>query len=118
MAKSHFWRASVAAINTSPTQPTATQTPKSSVLRRMKKGNFVLVGDVDELSGTAHVEWVGKIEEVLPGVGQIIVSWKKHHLTLTPEPAGRTNWLKREWFNFSPNVAERYGLSDTLKPLW
>ena len=90
--------------------PTAVQSPGSAIINRLSLGNGILVGTLDDTSGCAHVDWVGVAKELTPDGAGIEVVWRNADFTLKPTPAGQVYWRKSDWFNFAPEVAERYML--------
>lgn len=90
--------------------PSAAQTVDGSVSSRLATGNGIIVGALDDVSGCAHIDWVGVVSGIpLDGAG-IQVVWRNADFTLKPTPAGQVYWRKFDWFNFAPEVAERYML--------
>jgi len=90
--------------------PTAVQNVDSSVSSRLSTGSGIIVGALDDTSGCAHIDWVGVIGEIALDGAETHVVWRNADFTLKPTPAGQVYWRKSDWFNFAPEVAERYML--------
>jgi hypothetical protein len=110
MSDSRFWRLSSSAVSFEDGIPASIQSFDSRYDERLRAGQGLLVGDLDELTKYGEIEWVGVIESVDVSSLSMNVNWRNAELTLKPTSAGVGHWRKSQWFNFAVAVTKRYML--------
>ena len=76
--------------------------------RRMKKGEGIFLGKLDEDTGRAHIEAIGIIQDQKPVTS---VRWKRISKTVFPNPQGGVPPWKERCFLFDSDRAQNYNLA-------
>ena len=111
MAKSGFWRVSPSKVLVHSGRPADVQQVESGRIERLGVGQGLLVGDLNPSTGCGEIVWVGVIDSVSIPDQSISVVWRNSDFTLKPTPSGQVYWRKYDWFNFNPEVVDRYMLN-------
>ena len=82
--------------------------PEDCILRRMKKGDGVFLGKLDEDTGRAHLHAIGILQNHKPAT---LVRWKRISKTVFPNPQGGIPPWKERCFLFDGSRAEAYNLA-------
>lgn len=108
MAASKFWRASETSLTYFDGVPADTQKLEPRLFNRLAIGQGIVVGDFSDYNSCGEINWVGVIEEVSIPDSTVKVNWRNADFTLKPTASGVGYWRKYDWFNFSPDVVNRY----------
>jgi hypothetical protein len=110
MASSPFWRVRPTALLLTDGAPNEVQPLKENIAGRISSGCGLFAGDLDSSTGCATVQWIGAVDEVHASSSEARVTWRDADLILKPSSSGKRYWRDFDWFNFAPEVADRYML--------
>ena len=83
----------------------------SDIVRKIRAGNGLLLGDFDESQNCAVVSFLGVVTEVIKEKSLVQVRWREKRLVLRPHANGAVHWKRERTFNFAREVSERYLLN-------
>lgn len=111
VAKSAFWRVSLSQLLFHLGIPSETQQFDLGRLEKLAIGQGVLAGNFNSATDCGEIAWVGVVESVSIREGSVRLVWRNADFVLKPTASGRVYWRKYDWFNFSPDVVDRYMLN-------
>ncbi len=82
--------------------------PEDCIARRMKKGEGIFLGKLDEDTGKAHIQAIGVIQDQKPAT---TVRWKRISKTVFPNPQGGVPPWRERCFLFDGSRAEAYNFA-------
>lgn len=116
MSLKKFWRLSPLAgedpntiFNGSPIAPPMAPT---ELLARLAPRHGIVFASWNSAALVGRVSALGIVTKVDGATSSAIVDWREVDITLSPNPAGRSHWARKQYFGFAPDVVVRYMLSD------
>ena len=111
MAKPVFWRLSIECIDRH-----SIESEKEVLIKfvghdnisKMRSGNGLLIGDLDESKKFAIVEYVGVVSNIDIDASLLKVVIRRKSIVLRPHPSGVVHWKEKHSFKFDPVVSTRY----------
>jgi hypothetical protein len=111
MAKSGFWRIAPDQLLIHLGLPSEIQPFEPGRLEKLGVGQGLLAGAFSPAMDCGEVSWVGVVDSVSTSDGSARIVWRNADFVLKPTASGRVYWRKYDWFNFSPDVVDRYMLN-------